>query len=105
LNRREGEGAPPKPEQSEPGPDLLADVLSRARDWNAGHEPAKTREVLTDGVRPYLGDRATDRLVSGAAPDGHDLLSSVEPVLAIFLGRRAAGRLVTRVFNRALVRL
>jgi hypothetical protein len=99
LIRREA-GAP----EPEAGPDLLADVLARARDWNAGQEPAKTKEVLTDGVRPYLGARATETIVSGAAPDGHDLLSSVEPVLAIFLGRRAAGRLVTRVFDRVLVR-
>jgi len=79
-------------------------VLSRARDWNASQKPAETKEFLTDCVRPYLGARATEGLVAAAAPDGHDLLSSVEPVLAIFLGKRAAGRLVTRVFDRTLVR-
>jgi hypothetical protein len=55
-------------------------------------------------VRPYVGDRAAERLAHGEAPDGGRLLADVEPVLALFLGRRAAAQLVSHVLDRALVK-
>jgi hypothetical protein len=91
--------------QQTPAPDdLLAGVLARARSWESAEQPDVTTGRIADCVRPYLGLRATDKLVSAASPDGSDLLSGIEPVLEVFLGRRAAGRLVTSVMDRAFVR-
>jgi hypothetical protein len=69
------------------------------------HDSTALRRAVAEGVRPYLGTRATDTLSSGGPEDGRRLLADVEPVLALFLGRRAAGELVSHVLDRAFVRI
>jgi len=84
-------------------PDLLSSILARARADDTAARSRGVRQSVIDGVRPYLGARATDRL-TGAPAAGHNLLATLEPVLALFLGRRAAGRLVTHVVDNGIVR-
>jgi hypothetical protein len=85
-------------------PELLESALRQAAAWERGHDPAAVQAAVAEGVRPYVGDRAAERLAHGEAPDGGRLLADVEPVLALFLGRRAAAQLVSHVLDRALVK-
>ncbi len=55
-------------------------------------------------VGAFLGPRAAARLLAGVLPDGRNLLAEVQPVLSLFLGRRAAGRLATRLVESSFVR-
>ena len=55
-------------------------------------------------ISPYLGWAATGTILQAVSPDGHNLLSVVEPVLAVFLGRCAARVLVSHVVDCAIVR-
>jgi hypothetical protein len=71
--------------------------------------PARTGEALkrrvAGAIEPYLGKRAADTLLHSVREDGRDLLSNVAPILTMFLGRRAAGHLVSHVVEAAIVRL
>jgi hypothetical protein len=78
-------------------PDFLDAVLAKTRAWENAHPVRAVRDRVAARVRPFLGARATDRLVGSALPEGEDLLARIEPVLALFLGRQAADRLVTHV--------
>jgi len=77
-------------------------VLARIRlaidDWKTAPAPGRTGETLklrvAHEIAPYLGALASRRIVTGVADTGENLLSTVEPVLALFLGSRAAARLV-----------
>jgi hypothetical protein len=51
-----------------------------------------------------LGKRAADTLLQPVREEGRDLLSNVAPLLIMFLGRRAAGNLVSYVEETAIVR-
>jgi hypothetical protein len=84
--------------------DLFDAMLQEAAAWEAGHDRAWVRAAVTNGVRPYLGDRATERLSEGGPADGSGLVSALEPALALFLGKETACQLVSHILDRALVR-
>jgi hypothetical protein len=83
--------------------------MAAIRQWSA-----RRREADPDGravrarveaeLAPYLGPGGASRTLEPAA-DRHKLLPAVESVLTIFLGGRAAGRLMRRVVDRAVVRI
>jgi hypothetical protein len=56
-------------------------------------------------IGPFLGKQAAQRLLDPVSDTGEDLLCSIEPVLAGFLGEEAAAELVNRVVDVAIVRL
>ena len=60
---------------------------------------------VADMIAPYLGREATQSVLQPVANNGENLLSSVEPILALFLGGRAASRLVSNVVDVTLVRV
>jgi hypothetical protein len=101
LDRAFPEGAP-----SPPG---LADVLSGIQAWEARSATEESRAGIKQGVGKeiglYLGKKAACRILGTVSEDGRDLLPAIEPVLALFLGQRAAFHLVSHVVDVAIVRL
>ena len=53
-------------------------------------------------IAPFLGHRAADRLLRSVSENGQDLLCVIEPVLANFLGERAAAELVSHLVDTAI---
>jgi hypothetical protein len=62
------------------------------------------KQRVAGALEPYLGKGATHTLLAPVRDDGRDLFSNVAPLLNMFLGRRAAGPLVTYVVENAIVR-
>jgi hypothetical protein len=97
--------------QREPAPDrsLLARMQSAIQRWeDSASQTGRTgtavkRRVATE-IAPFLGPEATSSILKPVAEGGENLLSSIEPVLALFLGGRAAAHLVTHVVDAALIR-
>ena len=84
--------------------ELLARIESQMHDWTPlAVGPSVRRRVIRE-IAPYLGTRASARLLSGVEQDGANLLSTVEPMLALFLGSRAASRLVDHMVDTVLMR-
>lgn len=92
----------------QPGEDVLARIRLAIDNWTAEPAAQRTGEPLKQRVAheiaPYLGAQASRRIVTGVADSCEDLLSTVEPVLALFLGGRAAARLVDHLVEAVLVR-
>lgn len=95
--------APPMPA------DDVGGLLSRLRTWESGEsQPERNSEALkrrvAGSIEPYLGKAAAAALLQPVREDGRNLLSNVAPVLTTFLGRRAAGPLVSCVVDTAIMR-
>jgi hypothetical protein len=89
--------------------DEVDGLLSRLRTWERGEsQPERNCEALKQrvagSIEPYLGKAAAAALLQPVREDGRNLLSNVAPVLTTFLGRRAAGNLVSYVVDTAIVR-
>lgn len=90
-----------------PSPQMLTGLLGEMRRWKATHAltgDALKRRVLKE-VAPFLGHRAAGKIMQPVAEDCHNLLSIIEPVLAQFLGNRAASELVSHIVDVAIVRV
>jgi hypothetical protein len=61
------------------------------------------RKVAAE-IAPFLGHRAANRLLGSVSENGEDLLCIIEPVLANFLGDRAAAELVSHLVDSAIGR-
>jgi hypothetical protein len=61
------------------------------------------RRVATE-IAPFLGPEATETILGTVTENADNLLSNIEPVLGLFLGARAASRLVGHVVDAALIR-
>jgi hypothetical protein len=88
----------------------LRELLERVRAWESGSSAGKRRgEALkrrvAGEIEPYLGKHAAHSILEPVADDGRNLLPSVSPLLTIFLGGRATEYLVSRVVERAIVRI
>jgi anti-sigma factor RsiW len=95
------QGAVPEVEQLSPPVELLSRILSEARIREGSRPPGEVKARIARQCSPYLGNRAIERLAgSGAAEDR--LISAVEPVLALFLGARAAGLLISHALDHTL---
>lgn len=85
----------------------LSNLLAAIQGWAAATDRRADEDVkqrVAGKVEKYLGDRATRKILLTVSRDGGNLLSNIEPVLALFLGRRAASRLVSHVVDTAIVR-
>ena len=98
----------------DPAPPAMADELNsllvRLRGWESSEsrlvrngEELKRR--VAGAIEPYLGKGAAATLLAAVRSDGGNLLSGVAPLLTMFLGRRAAGPLVSHIVETAIVRL
>jgi hypothetical protein len=82
---------------------LLPQVLASLRNWESSR-PAVKRKVAT-AIEAYLGRQATERVLGPVSESGENVLSTIEPVLALFLGNRTASRLVSQVVTESIVRI
>jgi anti-sigma factor RsiW len=92
-------------DSEEPG--MLAKLRGAIRRWESAPpfpSNAALKHRIAGEIEPYLGPRAATSILGRVSDSGDDLLSTVEPVLALFLGSRAASKLVNRVVESVLVR-
>ncbi len=82
---------------------LLPQVLASLRNWESSR-PAVKRKVAA-AIEAYLGRQATERVLGPVPESGENVLSTIEPVLALFLGNRTASRLVSHVVTESIVRI
>lgn len=85
-------------------------LLGRLRRWEIGaSQPERNSQAMkrrvAGAIEPYLGKRAADTLLHPVREDGRNLLSNLAPLLTMFLGRRAAGNLVSYVVDITIVRI
>jgi len=73
-----------------------------ARESGCTGEQVKGR--VASEIAPYLGSMATQSVLQPITDTSQNLHSSIEPVLALFLGGRAASRLIRHVEDAALIR-
>src|SRR5690242_9751145 len=90
-------------------PKEVDSLMVKLRNWQSaesrlGRSGEKLKQQVAGSIAPYLGKGATHTLLAPVRDDGQDLFSNVAPLLTIFLGRRAAGPLVTSVVERTIVR-
>ncbi len=100
----------PTPEGTAPGHDeVLAGLMASIISWKVSRaEPDGKADAVTLRVASelgsYLGRNGTDRIMESVSYNAENLLSTVEPLLALFLGARAAAVLVNRIVDTAIVR-
>lgn len=91
-----------------PDPASFAGIQNAIEEWNtsatARNSPAILKLRTAREIAPFLGRRASFKVLRCVSDTGEDLLSAIEPVLALFLGSRAAGRLVDHVVDTVLIR-
>ena len=85
------------------------DILSAIRRWSERRQQEDPGDVIVkrrvaDEIGGYLGPSATGRILEQVTDRGK-LFPAIEPVLAIFLGSRAATCLIQRVIDTAIVRI
>ena len=88
----------------------LDGIMARIERWEARrsgpeHAGAAVKLEVAREIAPYLGGRAAGEILEPVADEGQDLLSTVEPVLGLFLGRKAASSLVSRIVETAIMRI
>ncbi|HWB83783.1 MAG TPA: hypothetical protein VG675_06565 [Bryobacteraceae bacterium] len=70
-------------------------------------KPERSGEALKhrvrEQIRAFVGVEAAAKLLDPVSPSGDNLLSSIEPILADFLGDRAASELVSRIIDNAVL--
>lgn len=93
---------------SQPDPGLLARIQNGIRNWEARRSAdgwgAAVKDRTAREIGPFLGNNGARMLLRPVSDNGCNLLSTIEPVLADFLGNRAASELVSRVVEVAIVR-
>jgi len=99
---------PPAEPTHPPDPRLLARIRSSIRNWEAQRSAAGWGEAVkfrtAREIGPFLGNNGARILLRPVSDDGCNLLSTIEPVLGEFLGKRAASELVSRVVEAAIMR-
>ena len=80
-------------------------LLATIRDWEISSMQAgdALKRRIAIELAPYVGQAGADTLLRPVQDDGRNLLSKVAPMLTVFLGRRAAGNLVSRVVEKTIV--
>jgi|SRR5581483_3819213 len=92
------------PRELAPDLGLLAKMRSAVEQWENTAPPAhEVKQRVAMEIGPFLGRKATSSILQPVAENGENLLSGIEPVLALFLGGKAAGRLVSHVVDAAVI--
>ena len=93
----------------QPNPGILASIRQRIPRFEANKNSPQRRQAMkrlvADQIGPFLGNKAAAALLELVSENCQNLLSTVEPVLADFLGSRAASDLVNRVLDASIVRI
>ena len=84
---------------------VLAGILAGMERWESApsRDEAVKAKVGSD-LAPFLGSQAMDQLLNATSVRGGDLLSTVEPVVALFLGCRAASALIDHIVDHSILR-
>lgn len=86
---------------------LLAKIRSEIRAFQAARSDdrwhAEMKSRVAREIGPFLGSNGARMLLQPVAENGRNLLSTIEPVLAEFLGPRAASELVSHVVDTSIV--
>jgi hypothetical protein len=87
--------------------DRLNGIRAAMHQWDAQRSsPEWTGEALkirvAQVIEPYLGEEGARTVLLKVEDNGCNLLSTLEGVLADFLGKRAAAELVNQVVDEAL---
>jgi len=85
-------------------PQILAEIRRQAQSAGILDPEAAKRRAAAEIVA-YLGPQASAKILAGVSSDCRNLLAELQPVLSLFLGRQAAGRLASRVVEVSIVRL
>lgn len=98
--RREADGAA--------GDEMLSRIRGAIGEWHARQSresslPAVKGRVGRE-IAPYLGPRASGRILGTVSESADNLLSTVGGVMSLFLGKRAANRFLDHVVEDILVR-
>jgi hypothetical protein len=85
----------------------LAALQARMRELifqkaDADRRGGELRERVLAEIAPFLGFRAANRLLRSVSGNGQDLLRTVGPILANFLGDRAAAEVVSHLADTAM---
>ena len=91
------------------GAPSLQATMAGIRKWHerriqADPDGAVVKGHVAKEISRYLGSAAADRILEPVT-EHSKLFPAVEPVLAIFLGCRAAGRLVHHIIESRIVRI
>jgi hypothetical protein len=105
--RREFEGLVAEPAAAPADPMLLTALREQIRRWESARgETPEVREELRRKVvlelAPFIGDAAASKLLAAVSDDGGNLLSTLEPVLAAFLGISAAAELINHLVDSVI---
>ena len=85
--------------------DVLTSVLAGMEHWDsAAAKDEAVKATVRSELTPFLGPHGTSELMAKVSARGEDLLTTVEPVLALFLGCRAAALLVSQIMTHAILR-
>jgi hypothetical protein len=84
-------------------------ALTRIRSWAQQRDREDpdghvVKARVGEEIAGYLGPNGANRVLEPVT-ERSELFPAVEPVLAIFLGYRAAARLIRHVIDRAIVRI
>jgi len=93
----------PEPDGAANPEALLPHLLASLRNWELSRPAVKRR--VASAIEAYLGRQATERVLEPVPESGENVLSTIEPVLALFLGNRTASRLVSHVVTESIVRI
>jgi len=86
-------------------PEILAVIRCHEVRRSATDDPERFKRRAAAEMVTYLGPKATARILQRVSADGRNLLTEIQPVLGLFLGRRAAGRLASRIVEASVVRI
>jgi Putative zinc-finger len=80
----------------------VSDLLAGMRQWwnRQTGDPIASRQRIQRVAReiaPFLGTGGAEQILARVTPEGGNLIPNVEPVLAAFLGRRAAQGVIDNV--------
>jgi len=80
------------------------------RNWEADRSQTDPGGLAVKGrvasaITPFLGREGMQLLLQRVSGDNRNLLSTIEPVLADFLGTRASSELVNHVVDAAMMRV
>lgn len=85
-------------------PEILAAIRRHELLRSRAMDPDSSKRRAAEEVGACLGPKAAATLFQSISADCRNLLSEVQPVLNLFLGRRAASRLASRIIESSVVR-
>jgi anti-sigma factor RsiW len=103
--------AEPPARAAQPDPDGagLSSLLTHLRSWESSLPAPEMRGVIirlraAKELGVYLGGSAAQHVLQPVSDDAGNLIPSIQPLLGLFLGRKAAAHLSSHIVDLAVVR-